>query len=505
MNAIELINITKEFPGILANDNISLSIKKGEIHALIGENGAGKSVLMSILFGLYQPTYGKIKIFDNFVEIQDAHHANSMGIGMVHQHFKLVENFSNLENIILGSEISKNFMLDKKAAENKIKIFQNKYKIFFDLNQKTRDANVSVQQKLEIMKMLYQDAEILIFDEPSAVLSPLEIENLLETILELKASGKTIIFISHKLDEIKKIADRASVLRLGKLIKTFDKLENISYNEITNAMVGTNIVEVKNQHSQIGEETVFCFQKVFGKIIKDVSFKIHKGEIFAIAGVEGNGQEDIEYIASGIQKLIKGKLFLNNQDITKWSINKKNKNNISYIPGDRHKYAVALDIDVNDNSILRETHNKKFQRWGILLQKSIQNFSNKIIHDFDVRGSRNGMAMMRSLSGGNQQKLVVGREIESIHDFIIIIQPTRGLDIGAINNIHKVILNEKAKGKAILLISYELDEVIALADTIAVINKGHILDIKKASDFSREEIGLLMAGKTNEIKVNYAK
>lgn len=501
-NAIEFIGLTKKFPGITANDNINLVVKKGEIHALIGENGAGKSTLMSILFGIYQPTFGSIKIHNNLVHIKNPEHATEIGIGMVHQHFKLIHNYTNLENIILGNEFSKYGFLNYKKAQTKIKLLQKKFGLFFDLNQKTRDADVVVQQKIEIMKMLYKDADILIFDEPTAVLPPKEIDKLLETMLNLKKAGKTILFISHKLHEIKKIVDRATVIRHGKLIKTYESLEGINLSDLTNAMVGQNIVSVKNnQLEQDFGENILEFQNVFAKKIKNLSFKIRRGEIFAITGVEGNGQSEIEFLCSGLLKPKKGNIIFKNENINKLSINKIINKGFSYIPGDRHKYAVALDMDVNENSILHDLNNKTYSKSLFIKNRNIKEFSNMVINKYDVRGASKGNSIFRQLSGGNQQKAVVGREIEKEHDLIVIIQPTRGLDVGAINNIHKYILEEKKNNKAILLISYELDEIISLADTIAVINKGHIMDIQPAKEISREKIGLLMVENTIELEI----
>lgn len=498
MNAIEFTNLTKKFPGVVANDNINLSIKKGEIHALIGENGAGKSTLMSVLFGIYQPTFGSIKINNHSVYIRNPEHATEMGIGMVHQHFKLIYNYSNLENIILGNEFSKAGFIDYKKARTKIKLLQKKFGLFFDLNQMTRDADVIVQQKIEIMKMLYKDADILIFDEPTAVLPPTEIEKLLETMLDLKKAGKTILFISHKLHEIKKVVDRASILRLGRLVKTYDSLDNVNIADLTNAMVGENVVSAKNLDSLSNfGKTILEFDQVFCGKIKNLSFNVREGEIFAITGVEGNGQSEIEYLISGLLKPSKGTIKIKNNDIKKMSIQQIIDSGFSYIPGDRHKYAIALDLDVNDNSILHDLANKNYSKMFFMHNSNIREFSNRVIEKFDVRGASFGNSVFRQLSGGNQQKAVVGRELEKEHDLITIIQPTRGLDVGAINNIHKFILEEKEKKKAIVLISYELDEIIALADTIAVINKGHIMDIKAAKDISREQIGLLMVESTS--------
>ncbi len=526
---VELVNITKEFPGIKANDNINITIKKGTIHALVGENGAGKSTLMSILFGIYKPTTGFIKINGSQLIINGPNQANDIGIGMVHQHFKLVGNYTNLENIILGSEFSKHGFLDKKTSLIKIKLLQNKFGLKFDLNETTSNATIVTQQKIEIIKMLYKDAEILIFDEPTAVLSPKEIDEFLIILKFLRESGKTILFISHKLWEVMNVSDEVTVIRHGKVIKHYENLENITATEIANAMVGENVVHSKNKNHSYLKDSILKLENICaGKKLRNLNLEIHAGEILAIAGVEGNGQEELEYILSGIiqpksgtimlkqrstddlsknnlktkeivapKKLYKNKGVSNTQgyqDITNFSSKKKNDSFISVVPGDRHKHGLVLDFDINDNSIIRSLSTKKFSNFSIINNKEKNLFSKEIIEKYDVRGSREGNAMARSLSGGNQQKAIVGREMLTDHDLIVIVQPTRGLDIGAINMIHEEILKEKEKGKAVLLISYELDEIIALADTIAVMNKGKIVGIKPANQFERKEIGLLMAG-----------
>lgn len=515
MYAIEILNITKEFSGFYANKDITLKVKKGTVHALIGENGAGKSTLMSIIFGLYSPTSGTIKVDGNAVVIKDPNQASDMGIGMVHQHFKLVDAYTNLQNIVLGSEFVKpGGFLDLKKARIKIEAFQKKYKLNFDLDQKTSESTVSTQQKVEIMKMLYRDADILIFDEPTAVLTPFEIEELLKVIIELKENGKTIIFISHKLWEIKKIADEATIIRHGRVVKHYDNLDDVQPEQIAADMVGRTIVESKNENHNFSSEVAFELKNINFNKLKNVNLKVHKGEILAIAGIEGNGQEDIEKIIIGMNKPSSGEIIINNRnglkDITKFNVKKKNKEFISIIPADRHKHGLVLDFNINDNSIIRqiddkETYvcknkivNKINQNFSFFInQKNKQEFTNEIIEKYDVRGAKEGYALARSLSGGNQQKAIVGREILSEHDFILIIQPTRGLDVGAINYIHDQIIEDKNKGKAILLISFELDEIFALADTIAVINNGEIVENKSISSYTREEIGMYMAGKKN--------
>ncbi|WP_027120493.1 ABC transporter ATP-binding protein [Mycoplasmopsis lipofaciens] len=508
-NAIQFVNLTKEFPGIKANDNVSFNILKGSIHALIGENGAGKSTLMSILFGLYEPTSGEIFVNGKKVFFKGPNDANNAKIGMVHQHFKLVDVYTNLENIILGSEWNTNGFLDKNIAIKKIKALQEKYDLRFDLNQLSGQATVSTQQKVEIMKMLYKDNDILVFDEPTAVLTDEEIQGLLRSFEMFRKAGKTIIFISHKLKEIIQVADYATVLRRGKVSGTFD-MKKTSKEEIIQAMVGSKVEEIKNTLNTERKDVIFELNNVStnkGIIhLNDISFKIHAGEIFVIAGVEGNGQNELEKVCSGMTKVSAGQIKLRTKnkeqnyeliDITKEGVLKRSKRNISFIPADRHHHGLILDYTILDNAILRRLWDKKYQKLGFIKTKKIKNFSNQIIDNYDVRGSRKGTALSRSLSGGNQQKFIVGREMMTEHDFIIIIQPTRGLDIGAINNIHNQILEEKKNGKAILLISYELDEVFALADTIAVINEGKLLTIKDAKNITRNEIGKYMSSNAN--------
>ncbi|ACF07549.1 ABC transporter ATP-binding protein [Metamycoplasma arthritidis] len=511
MNAVEFVNVTKEFPGIKANDNVSFEVKKGSIHALIGENGAGKSTLMSVLFGLYEPTSGKILVNENQVFFRGTNDANALGIGMVHQHFKLVDVYTNLDNIILGSEPTKTgILLDRNVAIRKIRALQNTYDLHFDLFQKSGEATVSTQQKVEIMKMLYKDNDILVFDEPTAALTDEEIQGLLRSFEIFRKNGKTIIFISHKLKEIEQVADYATVLRLGKVVGNFD-MKKVEMKQIVEAMVGSTVKSIANTTPAERKEVVFELRNISTnkghKKLSNVSLKIHAGEIFAIAGVEGNGQNTLEQVCSGMIKPSFGNIFLRTQnpkdktysleDVTNLGAYGRSKKRLSFIPADRHHHGLILDYSITDNAILRRLWDPHFQVAGIIKNKAKRKFATDIIEKYDVRGARGGNSISRSLSGGNQQKFIVGREIETPHDFIIIVQPTRGLDIGAINNIHSEILKEKADGKAILLISYELDEVIALADTIAVINEGHIVAINDARKITRTEIGSWMAASTS--------
>ncbi|SJZ49074.1 ATP-binding cassette domain-containing protein [Mycoplasmopsis verecunda] len=722
-NAIEFINISKSFGSIKANQNISFDVKKGTIHALIGENGAGKSTLMSILFGLYEPDEGIIKVNNKEVLIKGPNDANKLGIGMVHQHFKLVDVYTNLENIVLGDEDYRKYsrVIDYKQAIKKIKTIQETFELHFDLNRLTGKETVATQQKVEIMKMLYRDSEILIFDEPTAVLTDQEIQGLLNTFKLFRDQGKTILFISHKLAEIKEVADNATVLRYGKVTGNF-KVADVSIEEMANRMVGGEIEIARNEYTDTSNNPViFKLENITTngeKPLKNVSLDIREGEIVAIAGVEGNGQSDLEKVVAGMIKPITGDVLFKKTDLVKSryeSVSKEQKiknisltlftilfvyisiilysipastvdrsaifmilgicfdlfavtslvvlinslygskirkyiishrepmkkefskkakkwlktisiimlvvnilifglsftqmdtwqyvsiaalvisfisvstgltvarkslkqlfaknnenrvrnilttisltvtfimtivslavfmwptalvalllllisylvffatttpekekvedfddsfiklNNLSvyeisklglsFIPSDRHKHGLVLDYSIKNNTVLRRLWDKTYQSFGIFKNKNITKENNEIIEKYDVRGARKGSSMARSLSGGNQQKFIVGREMNAPHDFILILQPTRGLDVGAIKNIHERILEEKKQGKAILLISYELDEVLALADRIAVINTGEILTVKEAKNLSRTEIGMYMAHK----------
>ncbi|WP_434336899.1 ABC transporter ATP-binding protein [Mesomycoplasma conjunctivae] len=499
--AIEFINATKKFGEFYANDNINIKIKHNTIHAIIGENGAGKSTLMSSLFGIYTLDSGVIKIYGVNSFINNPNEAGELGIGMVHQHFKLVGDYTNLENIILGNEIHNKGFIDFQTAKTKIEILQDKYSLHFDLNQKTADANVATQQKIEILKVLYRDAEILIFDEPTAVLNPQEIEAFLQILKVFVQNGKTIIFISHKLNEVKSVADSATVLRHGKVVTTFDSLENIEIEDLSTAMVGQKVVMAKNNQdnnfSQIGLSLENISAK-HHKEISNISFDIYKGEILAIAGIEGNGQEELEFVINGIIKPNSGKIIAYDSDnqpieLTHLSVTKR-KDLISYVPGDRHKYGIVLDMNNLDNSILRSLNSKEFIKHSYIKPQAVKSFYKKMVKEFDVRGDKQGIKNIRLLSGGNQQKAVVAREMLSPHEILVIIQPTRGLDIGAINLIHEAILQEKKQNKTILLISFELDEVLSLADSIIVMNKGQISKKFKRNEIDRNQIGLLMGG-----------
>ncbi|AJR11969.1 Sugar ABC transporter ATP-binding protein [Mesomycoplasma dispar] len=502
--AIEFINVSKKFGNFYANQKIDFKVKKNTIHALIGENGAGKSTLMSTLFGIYTPDEGQIKINGKQSFIDNPNRAADFGIGMVHQHFKLVDVYSNFENIILGQEFSRYGILSRETARQKIKILQEKYNIDFDLDQKTGDASVVIKQKIEIIKILYRDSDILIFDEPTAILSPQEIDSFLEILKFFVKNGKTIIFISHKLSEIKEVANSATVLRHGKVVADFENLENITIAEMTAAMVGKTVVVPKNnsenQFSQLGLKVEGLSAKTDKQII-DLNLEIHKGEILAIAGIEGNGQLELELAISGLIHST-GKIIVYDKenkavDLTNLGVLSR-FGLISYVPSDRHKYAIVLDLPNLDNSIIRNLRNQNFVEKTYIKSRKVQELYSKIVENFDVRGDLIGRRNSRLLSGGNQQKFVLGREILTPHEVLLIVQPTRGLDIGAINLVHQIILEQKQKNKAILLISYELDEVLALADTICVLNKGQLSKKFFRNEIDRYKIGELMGGLKND-------
>ena len=496
---VEMLGIRKEFPGIVANDNITLQLQRGEVHALLGENGAGKSTLMSMLFGMYQPDRGTIKVNGNEVKISNPNVANDLGIGMVHQHFKLVHNFTTTENIILGIEPKKGLSIDLKSAAARVDELSKRYGLNVDPYAKIEDISVGMQQRVEILKMLYRNADILIFDEPTAVLTPQEIHDLIEIMRNLIAQGKSIILITHKLKEIKAIANRCTVIRRGKYIGTVDVAET-SEAEMANMMVGRPVsFKVEKTPSQPGEPiltvenlSVKNNKKVLG--LKDFSLTVRSGEIVGIAGVEGNGQTELVEAITGLRKIEEGKVSIQSEDITNYSIRKRTLSGIGHIPEDRHKHGLVLDYTMEDNMVLQVYFNKPFSKNGILNRSAIRDYANKIIEAFDVRSGEGGASIARSLSGGNQQKGVIGREMEREPKLLIAVQPTRGLDVGSIEYIHRRLVEHRDKGYAVLLVSLELDEVMNVSDRIAVVNNGHLVGIVDAATTNENEIGLMMAG-----------
>lgn len=595
---IEMRHITKEFPGIIANDDITLQLRRGEIHALLGENGAGKSTLMSVLFGLYQPEKGEILKNGQVVKINNPNDATALGIGMVHQHFKLVECFSVLDNIILGAEDTKLGFIQKKKAKKKVLELSNRYGLNVDINAIIEDITVGMQQRVEILKMLYRDNEILIFDEPTAVLTPQEIDELMKIMKNLAAEGKSILFITHKLNEIMAVADRCSVLRKGKYIGTVE-IKDTTKEELSEMMVGRQVkFEVDKDEAIPGDVVLdvdkLCVEsKIHKKLaVKDVSFQVHAGEIVCIAGIDGNGQTELVYGITGLEKLapnvkeeveehvekpvwqklkevekqeraklfftqcgeqlkfffvelgkkiwkklkkfgetvaaksvalwnklvllfnknkaqeldpnadVKGRITLCGQDITKAPIRKRSKTGMSHIPEDRHKYGLVLDYTLEQNMVLQRYWQEEFQKGGFIKFKAVEDYSDKLIEKYDVRSGQGGKTLVRSMSGGNQQKAIVARELDREHKLLIAVQPTRGLDVGAIEYIHSQIVKDRDEGAGVLLVSLELDEVMNLSDRILVMYEGEIVGELDPKKTTVQELGLYMAGaKRDNVKV----
>ena len=496
---IEMLHITKEFPGIKANDDITLQLKKGEIHALLGENGAGKSTLMSVLFGLYQPEAGEIRKNGVKVEINDPNDATALKIGMVHQHFKLVEVFTVLDNIILGAETTKLGFIQKKEARAKVQALSEKYGLHVDLDAKVEDITVGMQQRVEILKMLYRDNEILIFDEPTAVLTPQEIDELMATMREFAKEGKSILFISHKLNEIMEVSDRVTVLRKGKYVGTVNTSET-NKQELSNMMVGRPVqLEVVKDEATPTDEVLrvehFCVPSRVHKrnAVDDVSFSVRKGEIVCIAGIDGNGQSELIYGLTGLDRSSGGRVTLCGEDITHASIAHRGKN-MSHIPEDRHKYGLVLDFTLEQNMVLQRFQEPQFEKAGFINNAAVREYADELIDKFDVRSGQGAVTVARSMSGGNQQKAIIAREIDRDKPLIVAVQPTRGLDVGAIEYIHSQLVSERDKGKAVLLVSLELDEVMSLSDRILVMYEGKIVGEFDPKKITVQELGLYMAG-----------
>ncbi len=527
--AIEMLHITKEFPGIKANDDVTIQLKKGEIHALLGENGAGKSTLMSILFGLYQPDSGIIKKDGKEVKITDPNVATSLHIGMVHQHFKLVEVYSVLDNIILGDEPIKEYnfsaknkvlngflkgfsktmtflnkhifkVIDRKKAYDQVVKLSNQYGLFIEPNAKVQDITVGMQQRVEILKMLYRENDVLIFDEPTAVLTPQEISELMEIMKKLASEGKSILFITHKLNEIKEVADRCTVLRKGRCIGTVD-VANVTKEELSEMMVGRKVqlivdkTEAKPKDVVLKVENLVMIDKLHKtNAVNNVSFDVRKGEIVCIAGIDGNGQTDLVYGITGLEPIKSGKVYLNNVDITNLSIRKRNKVGLAHIPEDRHRHGLVLDYSLEQNLVLQNYFEDQFQKAGFIKFKNIRKYADDLIEKFDIRSGQGSITVARSMSGGNQQKAIVAREIDRNTDLLIAVQPTRGLDVGAIENIHSRLVELRDADKAVLLVSLELDEVMSLSDRILVMHKGEIVGEFNPKEVTAQELGLYMAG-----------
>ena len=498
-NIIEMLHITKEFPGIIANDDITLQLRKGEIHALLGENGAGKSTLMSVLFGLYQPEAGEIRKNGQVVRINDPNDATALGIGMVHQHFQLIDVFTVLDNIILGAETTKLGFLQKKEARKKVEALSKKYGLEVDLDAKVEDITVGMQQRVEILKMLYRDNEILIFDEPTAVLTPQEIEELMATMKEFAREGKSILFISHKLNEIMEVADRVTVLRKGKYVGTVDT-KDTNKQALSNMMVGRPVqLEVVKDEARPGE-TVLKVEHLSvpshshkRDAVRDVSFEARAGEILCIAGIDGNGQTELIYGLTGLDKCSAGTVTLCGRDISHASIRHRGEN-MSHIPEDRHKHGLVLDFTLEQNLVLQRYREPQFQHFGFIRDDQVRGYAQRLIEQYDVRSGQGPVTTARSMSGGNQQKAIIAREVDRDKALIVAVQPTRGLDVGAIEYIHKQLVAERDKGKAVLLVSLELDEVMSLSDRILVMYEGEIVGELDPKTTTVQELGLYMAG-----------
>ena len=494
---IEMAGITKVFPGIIANDDVTLQLKKGEIHALLGENGAGKSTLMSILFGLYKCEKGVIKKNGETVNINGPNDARKLGIGMVHQHFKLVHNFTVLENIILGAETVKYGMLKLDNARKQVVELSKRYKLEIDPDALISDITVGMQQRVEILKMLYRENEILIFDEPTAVLTPQEIEELMQIMKNLVAEGKSILFITHKLNEIKAAANRCTVLRKGKYIGTVD-VASVSKEELSEMMVGRKVnLFIEKTERQPGEtilkvENLTVKSKTHGKaLVNNANFEVRSGEIVCIAGIDGNGQQELIYALAGMLEPDGGRVFLEGREITRSDIRSRG---MSHIPEDRHKYGLVLDYNLAFNLVLQNYYTPRFQKRGFLKFGEIYKFADNLIENFDIRCGQGAYTVTRSMSGGNQQKAIIAREISRDSRLLVAVQPTRGLDVGACEYIHGQLVAERDKGKGVLLVSLELDEVMDVSDRILVIFEGKIVADVRPKEVSYQDLGLYMAG-----------
>ncbi|MCQ2792993.1 MAG: ABC transporter ATP-binding protein [Bacilli bacterium] len=558
---LEMLHITKSFSGVLANDDVSLKLRKGEIHVLLGENGAGKSTLMSILFGLYDPTYGEIKINGETVRIKNPNDARKYHIGMVHQHFKLVECISVLKNIIIGVEPFKEYkyvakekpslkdgssfwkkiihffkvswfyisqgiskfldiclinklltylnkkifhFIDYKKAREDVLAISKKYHLDIELDALISDITVGMQQRVEILKMLYRENDILIFDEPTAVLTPQEIDELMKIMKNLTSEGKSIIFITHKMKEIFAVGDRCSILRKGKYVGTVN-IADVNENELSDLMVGHHIsLELNKKPANptdvvldVKNLVIYDKQRKIDKV-KDVSFNVRKGEIVCIAGIDGNGQSDLIFGLTGLESIKSGQILLNGTDISSYSIKRRNNAGMAHIPEDRHKHGLILDYRLDENIALGKQNSKEFSRFGFINFKARKQYANMIIEKYDVRSLFGVYSNVRGMSGGNQQKAIIGREIEKNGDLLIAVQPTRGLDVGAVTRIHEQLIEQRDLGKAILLVSFEMDEVLNLSDRILVMHDGKIQGELESSKTNAREIGLYMIGAKGE-------
>lgn len=504
-NVIEMQHITKIFPGIVANDDVNFTLRKGEIHALLGENGAGKSTLMSILFGMYIPEKGVILKNGEPIQILNPNDANEQGIGMVHQHFKLVEVFTILDNIIMGAEPTKYGFIKRKEAKEQILELCKQYELMVDVDAKIQDVSVGMQQRTEILKMLYRHNDILIFDEPTAVLTPQEINQLMITMKNLVNEGKSIIFITHKLDEIMEVCDRVTVLRRGKVIGTVD-VKDTTKEELSRMMVGRDVVfTIDKKPMQLGDvalevnDLTVLSDRTKKHVVDHVSFQVRKGEIVCIAGVDGNGQSELGLVLSGLIKATSGEIFLSGEDITYKSIRYRNDHGLAHIPEDRHKHGLILQDNLANNLVLKKYHIEPFQKHGIINKAPIIELGDQLIDHYDIRSGQRLKTRVGSMSGGNQQKAIIARELDKDSDVLLSIQTVRGLDVGAVEFAHRQIIDARDKGKAVLMISFELDEVMSVSDRILVMYEGQIVKNVMANDITVEELGLYMAGVKKDI------
>lgn len=503
---IEMLNITKEFPGIIANDDITIQLKKGEIHALLGENGAGKSTLMSVLFGMYQPEKGVIKVRGKEVQIKGPLDANELGIGMVHQHFMLVHNFTVLQNIVLGIETVRGGMLKMDEARKKVMELSEKYNLYIDPDALISDITVGMQQRVEILKMLYRNNEIMIFDEPTAVLTPQEIDELMVIMKNLTREGKSILFITHKLDEIKAVADRCTILRKGKYIGTVD-VASTDKQTLSEMMVGRKVNLTVEKEKAEPKETVLEVSHLSvnagkeghtKKKVNDVSFQVRAGEIVCIAGIDGNGQTELVHALTGLGPVSEGTVKICGEDMTRKSIRYRNVHGLAHIPEDRHKHGLVLEYNLAYNMVLQQYFEPEFQKHGFLRRDKINAYADLLIERFDVRSGEGRDTIVRSMSGGNQQKAIIAREVSRNPRVLLAVQPTRGLDVGAIEYIHKELVRQRDNGAAILLVSLELDEVMNLSDRILVLFEGGIVGELDPKQTTVQELGLYMAGAKKE-------
>ncbi|AWE06736.1 heme ABC transporter ATP-binding protein [Lysinibacillus sp. 2017] len=504
-HVIEMLGIRKEFGGFVANNNITLQLQKGEIHALLGENGAGKSTLMNVLFGLYQPEAGEIKVRGKSVKITDPNKANDLGIGMVHQHFMLVENFTVTENIILGCEPTKFGAINIKDAAKDIAALSKKYNLSVDPYAKIEDISVGMQQRVEILKTLYRGAEILIFDEPTASLTPQEIIELIAILKLLIKEGKSIIIITHKLKEIMEVSDRVTIIRKGEGIGTVVTAETTP-NELAELMVGRQ-VEFKTEKTEAhpAEEILSIENLVVTDYrniekVKGLNLSVRRGEIVGIAGIDGNGQSELIEAITGLRKAKSGKVMLSGKDITGLKPREITETGLGHIPQDRHKHGLVLDFPIGHNIALQTYYKAPISKGFVMNYNEINEKARQVIEEFDVRTGNGEMTLARALSGGNQQKAIIGREVDRDPDLLIAALPTRGLDVGAIEFIHSRLIEQRDKGKAVLLVSFELDEVMNVSDRIAVIYDGTIVDTVYPKETTEQELGLLMAGETRIVK-----